>query len=294
MKRLTFAVILTGLLGTGCATGAGRLGTAPPAPSTTATQAPSPTESESPSASPTSTRSTTPLPTVTRTITYQVWFVRGGRLFATRRTEPFSPAIGRASLEAMLAGPSAAERAAGVGTSVPSGTALRGLAISSGIARVDFSGEFRRAGATPFTRLQIGQVVYTIGQFSTVKKVVIEVNGGEIFETPQTKAEYEVVLPAIVVYSPTIGSTVGSPVTISGTANVFEATVSLRILDENGHEIARGFTTATCGTGCRGDYSTTMSYTVDHEQRGTVEVFESSAKDGSAINVQKIPVTLIP
>jgi hypothetical protein len=35
MKRLTFAVILTGLLGAGCATGAGRLGTAPPAPATT-------------------------------------------------------------------------------------------------------------------------------------------------------------------------------------------------------------------------------------------------------------------
>jgi Immunoglobulin-like domain of bacterial spore germination len=121
---------------------------------------------------------------------------------------------------------------------------------------------------------------------------VIKVNGGEIYETHQTTDEYERFLPAISVQSPTIGETVSSPVAISGSANVFEATVSLRILDESGREIARGFTTATCGTGCRGTYSTTLSYNVDHEQSGTVEVFESSAKDGSPINVVSIPVTL--
>ncbi|HEX9411434.1 MAG TPA: Gmad2 immunoglobulin-like domain-containing protein, partial [Actinomycetota bacterium] len=51
---------------------------------------------------------------------------------------------------------------------------------------------------------------------------------------------------------------------------------------------------ATCGTGCRGDYSVSVPYSVDHEQRGTVEVYESSAKDGSAVNVVDIPVTLTP
>jgi hypothetical protein len=225
---------------------------------------------------------------------YQVWFCKGGKLFPTQRSEPFTPGIGRASLNALLEGPSGAERAAGVGTAVPSGTTLLGLTISGGIARVDVSSEFRRSGETPFTPLQIGQVVYTIGQFSTVKRVVIEVNGGEIFETPQTTDGYENLLPAIVVYAPVLGSTVGNPVTISGTANVFEATVSLSILDANGNEIARGFTTATCGTGCRGDYSDSLSYQVNREQVGTIVVFESSAKDGSPINVVRIPVTLTP
>ncbi|HEV8420131.1 MAG TPA: Gmad2 immunoglobulin-like domain-containing protein [Actinomycetota bacterium] len=70
--------------------------------------------------------------------------------------------------------------------------------------------------------------------------------------------------------------------------------MSLRILDENGKEIAHTFTTATCGTGCRGDYSVSVPFNVDHEQRGTIEVFESSAQDGSAINVVAIPVTLLP
>jgi hypothetical protein len=87
---------------------------------------------------------------------------------------------------------------------------------------------------------------------------------------------------------------VTSPVTVSGTADVFEATVSVRILDSAGHEIARTFTTASCGTGCRGDYSVTIPYSVPRTAPGTIEVFESSAKDGLPVNVQLIPVTLAP
>jgi hypothetical protein len=233
----------------------------------------------------------TPVPTVSgRTIGLQVWFVRGGKLFLTQRDVPATPAVGRAAVTQLLAGPSDAERHAGVSSSVPSGTALLGLEIHDRIAFVNFDAAFRGNG--DITPIQVGQVVWTIGQFSTVDQVVIKVNGGEIYETPQTTDEYERFLPAISVQSPSIGETVSSPVTLSGSANVFEATVSLRILDENGHEIARGFTTATCGTGCRGTYSKSLSYNVDHEQPGTVEVFESSAKDGSPINVVSIPVTL--
>jgi len=89
-----------------------------------------------------------------------------------------------------------------------------------------------------------------------------------------------------------IGASVGSPVEVSGTADVFEATVSLRILDADGNEIASGCTTATCGPGCRGTYRTTLAFHVDHDQSGTAEVFEASAENGQPINVVDIPVTL--
>jgi hypothetical protein len=115
---------------------------------------------------------------------------------------------------------------------------------------------------------------------------------GIVLEDPQTRADYEDLLPAITVSSPIIGQRVSSPVTIAGTANVFEATVSIRILDENGDRIVETFVTATCGTGCRGDYSARVEYDVDHDQPGTIQVFESSAKDGKPTNVVKIPVTL--
>lgn len=284
MKRLSLTVTLVALLGAACAKGAGSLGPAPSGPSTS--PGGSGTPPSSPSASPTASPSAGG-----RTISLQVWFVRGGKLFLTGRDVPATQAVGRAALNELLAGPSDAERAGGVTSQVPAGTTLLGLEIHDGIAFVDFSAEFRGSEIPP---IRVGQVVWTIGQFSTVDQVVVKVNGGEIYETPQTTDEYERFLPAVSVQSPTIGETVSSPVAISGSANVFEATVSLRILDESGDEIARGFTTATCGTGCRGTYSTTLSYNVDHEQAGTVEVFESSAKDGSPINVVSIPVTLTP
>ena len=99
---------------------------------------------------------------------------------------------------------------------------------------------------------------------------------------------------AIVVESPEPGASVSSPVTISGTADVFEATVSIRILDAAGNEIARTFTTATCGSGCRGDFRESVSFEIDSEQAGTIEVFEESAENGSASNVVTLDVTLVP
>ena len=98
----------------------------------------------------------------------------------------------------------------------------------------------------------------------------------------------------IVVNHPQPGDRVLSPVAISGDANVFEATVSIRILDASGAVIAEDFTTATCGTGCRGTYSTKVAFDVSSEQAGTIEVFESSAEDGSQLFLVSIPVTLVP
>jgi hypothetical protein len=98
----------------------------------------------------------------------------------------------------------------------------------------------------------------------------------------------------IEVTAPSDGDIVSSPVTISGTADVFEATVSIRILGESGEILADTFATATCGTGCRGDYSEDVSFNVKRVEQGTIQVFESSAEDGSMRNVVEIPVTLAP
>jgi hypothetical protein len=101
-------------------------------------------------------------------------------------------------------------------------------------------------------------------------------------------------VPAIVVETPQPGDVVSNPVTIAGEADVFEATVSIRILGEAGDVVGEDFTTATCGTGCRGTYSTEIAYEVDSEQPGTIEVFESSAEDGSKLFLVSVPVTLVP
>jgi hypothetical protein len=46
------------------------------------------------------------------------------------------------------------------------------------------------------------------------------------------------------------------------------------------------------GGEARSGYSVTVPYSVTQAGDGTIEVFESSAKDGSPVNVEQIPVTL--
>jgi hypothetical protein len=99
---------------------------------------------------------------------------------------------------------------------------------------------------------------------------------------------------AIIVRRPQPGEQVTSPVVIVGDADVFEATVSIRILDAEGVELAASFTTATCGSGCRGEFSTEVFFFTPRRQDGIIEVFETSAEDGSQVHLVRIPVVLVP
>lgn len=280
-------VLGLGLLSACAKGGAASLGQGPSGSS------PSPTPSQTPSVTPSGSPRVSPSPSGQK-LTFELWFVQGGKLFVTKRTEPFNVAVGRLSLDALAAGPSAAELAAHVSTGLPPDASLAITALAGGVATVNAgpSPIFQEGSAV--VRLRKAQIVYTLTQYSTIGKVRFVSNGTSLDKNLYSRGAFDDLLPAILVESPVIGQKVANPVTVSGTANVFEATVSLRILDEDGKSIADTFTTATCGTGCRGDYSVSVAYSVDHEQRGTVEVYESSAKDGSAINVVDIPVTLTP
>jgi hypothetical protein len=313
MKRLPLmiTVISVGLLAA-CGTQAGELGpvqTGPassaspttPAHSQPASTAQPPSGSQTPTPTSTPVSSATPPGGASRQTVLQTWFTRQGKLLVTERTIPATVSVGRAALDSLLAGPSAAEYAAGVRSQIPAGTRLLGLRISAGTATADFTSSFGSAASSSTMPLRIAQVVYTMTQFPSVTGIRFEINGqgvtvlgGVPVQDPQTAAMYDGYLPAIIVQNPVIGEQVTGPVTVSGTADVFEAVVSVRILDSAGGEIARTFTTASCGTGCRGDYSVAVSYTVPKAEPGTIEVFESSAKDGQPINVQQIPVTLTP
>ena len=95
------------------------------------------------------------------------------------------------------------------------------------------------------------------------------------------------------VETPAADDFVSSPLTVSGTANVFEANVTLILLDENGEELTRTFTTATCGTGCRGTFSTTLTYDVDETQFGTLIAQDDDADgDGKPSYKVQIPLRL--
>lgn len=285
------ALLAAALLPAGCAAPrSGSLGPAPAAPppvATTSAPAPSPSSAAAPpTAGPG--RSPTPAataaaPTRAQTVTVELWYVRDGRLAPTRRTRPATVATSRLALTELAAGPTPAEAATGLTTLLPAGGEV--TRIADGVATV---APAPADGDAPTRRLREAQVVYTLTQFPTVKRVRLAAG------PPVGRADYADLLPPVVVTGPPIGARVGSPVTVTGTADVFEATVTVRVLDAAGRTVATTFTTATCGTGCRGDFRVAVAYRVQREQPGTIEAYEVSAADGTRRHVVAVPVTLTP
>jgi hypothetical protein len=234
---------------------------------------------------------------------YEVWFANGEFLFRAKHEGPTIEAAARTAMELLLEGPSDEEMEADVATLIPEGTELLDISLKNGVATVDLSDEYESGGGSLSMRMRLAQVVYTLTQFGSVDGVDFRIEGepvesfsgeGIVLESPQTRKDFEELLPSILVEQPLIGETVTSPVTIAGTANTFEATVSMRVLDADGKKLKEAFTTATCGSGCRGDFSKEVSFEVDEEQAGFIEVYESSAEDGSDIHLIRIPVMLAP
>ena len=239
-----------------------------------------------------------------RLITYQVWFTRGESLFMVKRTQEATPRIGTAAMESLIAGPSTQEQAAAVGSQIPAGTQLLELNVDNGVATVDLTSEFESGGGSASMNMRIAQVVYTLTQFPTVKGVLFQLDGqrvdvlggeGVIVDQPVTRKDYRSLLPAILVTSPQIGEKVGNPVTVSGTANVFEANVTVEIVDASGKVLGHTFTTATCGTGCRGTFSVEVPYEVSSATRALIIVHDDDAAGtGTFPHEVRIPVVLTP
>ena len=237
-------------------------------------------------------------------VLYQVWLVRGESLFVTWRERAGTRRVGTAAMEDLLAGPTPLEARAGVTTVIPAGTRLLGLTVSKGVATVDLSSEFESGGGSASMFARLAQVACTLDQFPTVRGVSFELDGqpvdvfsgeGIVLDHPVRCRDYQDLLPVILVEHPSIGQRVESGITVSGSANVFEANVTVRVLDAGGTELSRGFTTATCGTGCRGTFSMDVDFEVTHEQAGTIVIADDDAAGtGTPPHEVRIPVTLMP
>jgi hypothetical protein len=224
------------------------------------------------------------------TITVQLWFIRAGQLSPTRRTRPATLATTRLALTELTAGPTVAEKRAGLATGLPAEPAFTINGISGRVATIDFAAAFY-GGATDTVRLRQAQVVYTLTQFPTVTTVRFLADGDPAGAAVGRDA-YTDLLPPIVVLNPVIGQRVTSPITVTGTADVFEATVNVRVLDPAGRPLATAFTTAACSGGCRGQYRVTISYRSADAGPGTVEVYWVSPEDGARRHVVAVPVRL--
>lgn len=264
-----------------------------------ATTSAPPTTATATDGSTTSTESTTTtsgVPDAQETV--RVYFTRGEEIGATGRAVT-GTGVARAALEALLGGPDDVESGVGMGTEIPEATEVLGVDIADGVATVDLSDDFEAGGGSLSMQLRVAQVVFTLTQFDTVDTVTIRIEGQEVdgiggegvAASDLDRSDLEDLSPAILVESPRPGETVDPTFSVSGTANTFEATYQWAILDADGETVEQDFGTATSGSGTRG----TFSFDVDLGDRTgdhTVKVYESSAKDGSEINVVTIPITV--
>lgn len=234
-------------------------------------------------------------------ITLSVYFMREDELAAGHRVIEAIPGVGRAAMEALLAGPGDVESEAGLTSAIPEGTELLDLVVEDGIATVDLSAGFESGGGSLSIIARVAQVTFTLTQFPTVDAVrfmiegqPVEALGGEglILSEPVDRSGFEDILPAIFVESPAVGDSVESPLRVWGTANTFEATFMLTILDPEGAIVAEEVVTATSGTGTRGTFDVTVPFETTSSGMGALVVFELSAKDGSQINIVEIPVLM--
>ena len=207
----------------------------------------------------TSTAGTTTAPAATRTV--RVYIVRDGKLVAEGRQVPATPAVGSEALKALL------------------GSRSFNLTIANGVATVTGLGTLSHEGQA--------EIVATLTQFPAVQAV--EIDGQRL-----TRLDIEDVTPQILLESPLPGDHVTSPVQLTGTANTFEATFMVEVLDRDGKSLSRKFVTATSGTGTRGTFATEIGYETADAQPGTIYVYESSAEDGRPLHEARVPVTLGP
>lgn len=232
-----------------------------------------------------------------------VYLVRDEQVSPVRRHVPHTAGVARAALEQLLAGPSAAEADAGYGTLVPDGTELLDVAVADGVATVDLSQEFTSGGGSLSMQLRVAQVVYTLTRFPTVERVAFRIEGepvaaiggeGIVVSPAVGRGAFEGVTPQILVEEPLPGDVVTAPLRVRGTANVFEATVSLDVEGEDGSTLASTFTTATAGTGTWGTFAAAVELPAAASGPIRLVAFERSAQDGSRIHVVEVPLELSP
>jgi len=199
------------------------------------------------------TTATAPVPVSPKPIAVTVFRVDHGLLRPTVEHVPHTNAVASAALGAL-----------GLGAAVT---------ISDGTASVALD---------KATQDQAAEIVYTLTQFATVKRVDV---GGRMGLTRDDFASY---VPPIFVESPAAGAEVPGTFHVSGTASVFEATLVVQLV-RDGKVILKQSVTASEGAPGRGTFDTTV-----HATPGavTVAAFSPSAADGTPQHEVDVPVTV--
>ena len=110
---------------------------------------------------------------------------------------------------------------------------------------------------------------------------------------PATSSPTPEPTPLITIDNPADGATVSVPVAMSGTANTFEASLSVDALSEAGDILCVRNIMATSGSGTPGTWETTLAFPPqDADMPVTLRAYEFSADDGSMVNLVEREITV--
>ncbi len=187
---------------------------------------------------------------------------------------------------------------------LPPDTSVLGIDVVDGLATIDFSREVLNANVgAAGEALGIQSIVNTLTELPEIEQVMFLVEGdlderaqdwwGHIGLADVQPFERDLSMvwePAIWVNEPQPGIEVNSPLTVQGSARVYEATVNLRLIDRDGEVLVDTFTTATAGGPARGEFEAVLEFPAPSTGEGHIEVFWISPKDGSEQDKVNIPV----
>jgi hypothetical protein len=200
-----------------------------------------------------------------------VYFLLDDQVWPAARDVVQGEGAAESVVDALATGPSPNEAEMGLTGGFPDGVEV---SVAGGVARVE--------SETDLTTEQRAQLVYSLTQ------AAVGVDSVELDGDSYTRADFEEQTPAVLVESPLPFAGVTPPITVTGTANTFEATFHYELVDAAGAVVDDDFVTATSGTGTRGTFEFT---TADVEDVFALVVFERSAEDGSRMREVRIPLT---
>jgi hypothetical protein len=213
-----------------------------------------------------------------------LWFLNGTAPTRTTVTAPQTPGVARQALELLLAGPPAG---GGLTTAIPAATTLTGVVNTSGVLTAGFSADLSKAAHLD---LPLEQIARTSLEFPDVKWVQVRSGGADVGQGLVDRrmldsADHSDQPPWIELLS---AQDLGGHVAYYGTADVFEATLQVR-LTSNGAVLAQETVHASCGSGCRGVFRGTLPLP-PNAPNPVVEAYSLSAEDGSTQNLVRLPV----
>ena len=206
-----------------------------------------------------------------------------------------------AAVEALLAGPTSAEAAAGMVTLIPAGTELLSVTVTGREVRVDLTGVFASGGGSMSVLGRLAQMVFTLTQFEGIDTVRFSLDGEPITQITGegvgvdgvTRATFTDMAPLVLLEYPYDDETVSQPIRIAGRSNTFEATVYYEVLGADGVKLLEGYVMATAGTGEWGTFDARLA-DLPPGTKGPlqVRVFDRSAENGEPVSAAEVRINL--